>query len=91
VADAGRYIGLAVANLCNLLNPQRVVVGGALGLAGELLLAPLRAEFLRYAVRAAADSVEIVSGELGERAEVMGALALALRSAEPTGLRAGHG
>jgi glucokinase-like ROK family protein len=81
VSDAGRHIGVAVANLCNLLNPGRVVVGGVLGLAGDLLLAPLRDSFLRYAVRAAAESVEIVPGELGERAEVLGALALALSSA----------
>jgi glucokinase-like ROK family protein len=81
VSDAGRHIGVAVANLCNLLNPGRVVVGGVLGLAGELLLAPLRDSFLRYAVRAAAESLEIVPGQLGQRAEVLGALALALSSA----------
>ena len=81
VSDAGRHIGVAVANLCNLLNPGRVVVGGVLGLAGEILLAPLRDSFLRYAVRAAAESVEIVPGQLGQRAEVLGALALALSSA----------
>lgn len=81
ISDAGRHIGVAVANLCNLLNPGRVVVGGALGRAGDLLLAPLRDSFLRYAVRAAAEAVEIVPGQLGERAEVLGALALALSSA----------
>src|SRR5262249_33891580 len=86
ITDAGRHIGVAVANLCNLLNPQRVVVGGVLALAGELLLAPLRDSFLRYAVRAAAESVEIVPGQLGDRAEVLGALALALRSASWQGL-----
>lgn len=81
ISDAGRHIGVAVANLCNLLNPGRVVVGGALGGAGDLLLAPLRDSFLRSAVRAAAEAVEIVPGQLGERAEVLGALALALSSA----------
>ena len=81
VADAGRHLGVAVANLCNLLNPGRVVVGGVLSLTGELLLAPLRDSFLRYAIRPAAESVEIVPGQLGERAEVLGALALALSRA----------
>ena len=42
IADAGTAIGTAVATLCNLFNPHRVVVGGDLGAAGELLLAPLR-------------------------------------------------
>jgi predicted NBD/HSP70 family sugar kinase len=90
ISDAGRHIGVAVANLCNLLNPERVVVGGVLGLAGELLLAPLRDSFLRYAVRAAAESVEIVPGQLGERAEVLGALALALSSASWQGKAPGE-
>ena len=40
IADAGTAIGTAVATLCNLFNPQRVVVGGDLGAAGELLLGP---------------------------------------------------
>ena len=83
IQDAGRHVGVAVANLCNLLNPQRVVVGGQLSLAGDLLLDPMRDSFSRYAVQAAAESVEIVAGQLGERAEVIGALALGMRSFEP--------
>jgi len=83
VGDTGRHIGVAIAHLCNMLNPRRVVVGGVLAGAGDLLLAPLRDSFLRNVVRAAADSVEIVPGQLGERAEVLGALALALRTAGP--------
>jgi predicted NBD/HSP70 family sugar kinase/biotin operon repressor len=83
IQDAGRHVGVAVANLCNLLNPQRVVVGGQLSLAADLLLDPLRDSFRRYAVQAAAESVEIVAGQLGERAEVIGALALGMRRFEP--------
>jgi predicted NBD/HSP70 family sugar kinase len=82
VADAGRHIGTAVANLCNLLNPARVVVGGDLAAAGELLLEPLRESVRRNAISSAADGVEIVAGVLGERAEVMGALALAIGEAD---------
>jgi predicted NBD/HSP70 family sugar kinase len=78
IADAGISIGTAVATLCNLFNPQRVVVGGDLGAAGELLLAPLRESLRRAAIRSAADDVEVVQGRLGERAEVLGAVALVL-------------
>ena len=42
VADAGRHIGRAVANLVNLLNPSRVVVGGEMAACGDVLLDPLR-------------------------------------------------
>jgi predicted NBD/HSP70 family sugar kinase len=82
VADAGRHIGTAVANLCNLLNPARVVVGGDLAAAGDLLLEPLRESMRRNAISSAAEGVEIVAGVLGERAEVMGALALAIGEAD---------
>jgi hypothetical protein len=54
------------------------VVGGDLGHAGELLLEPLRESVRRGAIRSAADDVEVVEGELGERTEVLGAVALVL-------------
>jgi predicted NBD/HSP70 family sugar kinase len=85
IADAGTAIGTAVATLCNLFNPHRVVVGGDLGASGELLLGPLRESLLRGAIRSAAEDVTVVQGELGDRAEVLGAVALVLgRGAEAT-------
>jgi len=81
VADAGREIGVAVAGLCNLINPERVIVGGALGRAGEILLQPLRESIQRHAVLAAAEKVEVVQGSFEDRAELLGALALVLRGA----------
>ena len=85
IADAGTAIGTAVATLCNLFNPHRVVVGGDLGAAGELLLEPLRESLGRGAIRSAAEDVTVVQGELGDRAEVLGAVALVLgRGAEAT-------
>ena len=79
IAEAGATIGRAVATLCNLLNPQRVVVGGDLAAAGELLLAPLAESLRRGAVRSAADDAQVLPGALGDRAEVLGAVALVLR------------
>ncbi|NJQ01075.1 ROK family transcriptional regulator [Streptomyces zingiberis] len=78
VADVGRYIGTGVANLCNLLNPSRVVLGGDLAEAGELVLLPIRESVSRYAIPSAARRLAVVPGALGGRAEVLGALALVL-------------
>jgi predicted NBD/HSP70 family sugar kinase len=78
IADAGRAVGQVVAGLCNLFNPEMVVVGGDLSAAGELLLDPLRASIDRYALPAATEKLEVVAGELGERANLLGALALAI-------------
>jgi predicted NBD/HSP70 family sugar kinase/biotin operon repressor len=83
LADAGRHIGVAVANLCNLVNPERIVVGGSMGHAGELLLEPLKESVRLRAIPSAAEDVEIVPGELGERAELLGAVALVLQEASP--------
>jgi predicted NBD/HSP70 family sugar kinase len=82
IADAGRAVGRVVAGLCNLFNPEMVVVGGDLSTAGELLLGPLRESIDRYALPAATDDLEVVAGELGERANVLGALALAIAQSE---------
>ncbi|MCF3961208.1 ROK family transcriptional regulator [Streptomyces fuscigenes] len=78
VGDVGRHVGSGVANLCNLLNPSRVVLGGDLAEAGELVLAPIRESVSRYAIPSAARQLSVLPGALGGRAEVLGALALVL-------------
>jgi predicted NBD/HSP70 family sugar kinase len=83
LAEAGRHIGVAVANLCNLVNPERIVVGGSMGYAGDLLLDPLRESVKLRAIPSAAEDVEVVLGDLGERAELLGAIALVLHEAGP--------
>ncbi len=76
VNDAGRAVGRVVADFCNLLNPAAVVVGGRLAFAGDPLMNGIRESIDRYALPAAAESVELKAGVLGERAEMLGALAL---------------
>jgi len=78
IGDVGRHIGMGVASLCNLLNPSRIVLGGDLAEAGELVLGPIRESVSRYAIPSAAQRLSVVPGSLGARAEVLGALALVL-------------
>jgi glucokinase-like ROK family protein len=87
IDDAGRHIGSAIADLCNLFNPERIVVGGTLGAAGDVLLDPLRDAVRRRAIPSAAEDVQIVPGVLGERAELLGALALVLYESRNGGAR----
>jgi predicted NBD/HSP70 family sugar kinase len=82
LADAARIVGRAVADLCNTLNPDVVIVGGDLSAAGDVVLGPLREAVRRFAIPAAADAVRIVPSELGDRAELLGALALAGHEAD---------
>jgi predicted NBD/HSP70 family sugar kinase len=81
LGDAGRALGLAVAGACNLLAPERVVVGGDLAAAGDLLLDPLREVLSRSAI-ASLREIPVDAGVLGERAEVLGAVALVLRESK---------
>ena len=82
LADTGRYLGIGISNMITLLTPDRVVIGGGVAAAGELLLGPIRAEVRRRVRTTAADSVEIVTAELGTWA---GAIGAAVHGAEMAG------
>jgi predicted NBD/HSP70 family sugar kinase len=82
VADAGRAIGKAAATLVNVLNPELLIVGGDLSDAGELLLGGVRESLERSALPTAVQAAQVVAGSLGDRAEVLGAIALVLSEAE---------
>ena len=82
IGDAGRALGVAVANLCNILNPECVIVGGDLSAAGDVLLEPLREAVRRNGIPSAVEHLDVVPGILGERAEMLGALALVMHESE---------
>lgn len=84
ITDAGRHLGVALAGLVNLLNPERIAVGGQLARTGDLLLDAMREGVERGAIPSAAASVELVPGALGDDAEVRGAL---LRAAAARSVR----
>jgi predicted NBD/HSP70 family sugar kinase/DNA-binding transcriptional ArsR family regulator len=81
IGDAGRVVGSAAAFVFNLLNPQRLIVGGDLADAGDLLLDGIRASLELAALPATFDPAGVIAGVLGERAQVLGALALAVGKA----------
>jgi predicted NBD/HSP70 family sugar kinase len=83
IADAGRHIGLAAANMYNLLDPELIILGGNLAPAGEILLAPLRESMARRAIHAGEVLPPVVVGALDEHSVVvLGAAAAVLRDAE---------
>jgi predicted NBD/HSP70 family sugar kinase len=84
IHDAGRALGQVVATLLNVLNPELLVVGGDLAGAGDLLLDGVRESVGRAALPEAARRAEVVAGVLGERAQVLGALALVVSEADRT-------
>jgi predicted NBD/HSP70 family sugar kinase len=83
LTDAGTELGIALGSLVNLLNPQRIVLGGDLGRA-ELMIDPLRRGLANTGMPAAVEAVEVVPAALGERAIALGGVALVLKAAEHT-------
>lgn len=75
---AGRYLGIGIANVVNIFDPDMVVVGGGLSGAGDLIMEPAREEFRKRSFPGTARTVEIVLAGLGQDAGVVGAAACAL-------------
>jgi predicted NBD/HSP70 family sugar kinase len=80
IGEAGAMIGMVVAGLGVAVNPQLVVVGGELAETGDLLMRPLREAVRRRVLLNQISPLEVVPASLGSRAEVIGALVLALQS-----------
>lgn len=69
----GEYIGIGLSSVINLLNPEKVIIGGGVAEAGDLLFDPIRRTIKERAMVVAGSSVEIVPAELGNSAGVIGA------------------
>lgn len=69
----GEYVGMGLVSVINLLNPEKVIIGGGVAEAGDLLLEPIRKTVMERAMVVARESVEIVPAELGNSAGVIGA------------------
>ena len=69
----GEYIGIGLTSVINLLNPEKVIIGGGVAESGELLLAPIRKTIKERAMVVAGNAVEIVPAQLGNSAGVIGA------------------
>lgn len=78
LAEAMNYLGIGMANLVNLFNPELIVIGGGLTNIGELLFGPVRRAIDRRAFRAQAQTVQVVQAKLGKDVGVLGAAAVAL-------------
>jgi glucokinase len=77
LAAIGRWLGVGIANLVNMLNPDVVVIGGGVIAAGELLLAPARAVVAERALSPSKEHVRIVPARFGAESGMLGAAALA--------------
>ncbi|HEX3563466.1 MAG TPA: ROK family protein [Solirubrobacterales bacterium] len=77
VAEAGRHLGVALASLANIFDPDVIVIGGGVAAAGELLIGPAREELESRALDPM-NGTPVKLAELGPNAGMIGAAAMAL-------------
>lgn len=78
IAQAMEYLGIGMANLANIFNPDAIVIGGGLTKMGERLFAPVRQAVRRLAFPVVAETVQIVPAALGDDVGVIGAAVVAV-------------
>ncbi len=84
LAEVGTNLGLGVANIVSLLNPEVVVIGGGLAGIGRPLLVPLRKALRQWGQPLAIKQVRILRSRLGDEAGILGAARYALLRLEET-------
>jgi glucokinase len=82
LTQVGRYLGIGIANMVTVIAPDRVVLGGGVAAAVDLLIAPIRDELRRRVKTTSLDEVEIVTAELGIWAGAIGAAVHGAEQAE---------
>jgi len=81
VEEVASYMGIAIANLINLFNPELIVLGGPVGQAAKVLIPPLTKVVHRRAMTYPLSAVEIATSSLGMNAGAIGASVLVLQKA----------
>jgi glucokinase-like ROK family protein len=77
--QAGRVLGMGIANLINVFNPRLIIISGEGVRAGEFLFGPMREAMRRYAFADLAEDTEIIVQEWGDDAWARGAASLVLQ------------
>ena len=76
ITEAAKILGVQIANLIKLFDPEKIIINGTLSRAGRLLLNPIRTEVDKRALYYTHESVPIEISDLGESAIALGAASL---------------
>jgi len=79
ILKAATYLGVGIANLVNIFNPEMIIIGGGMAKMGDLLLNPARQVVRERAFQLSAQAVRIVPAQLGDDAGVLGAAVFAFQ------------
>ena len=81
--EMGRSLGIGIASLINIFNPEMVVIGGRIKDAWDLFIGATREEIRKRAFEYPAERTKIVPSLLGDDAGMVGAAAVALQKSVP--------
>lgn len=70
------YLAMGIGNILNIINPEKIVLGGGVAMAGEILMNPMKEKLKKYALPVTLKNIEIVQGVLGNEAGIKGAVGL---------------
>ena len=73
IDEAAGYLGIGLANLVNIINPQMIIIGGGVSKMGAMLFSPARKSMKEHAFKLPARTVRVVRPRLGMDAGLMGA------------------
>ena len=76
--DTGRFLGIGLASVATLLNPERIIVGGGVAQAGDKLFRPLRQTLAERVLTVPGIDYPVLPATLGPQTGVLGAIAAAL-------------
>ena len=79
IARTGYYVGVGLANLINIFNPELIVIGGGLSNIGDMLLKPAFKVAGEKSYKEAFQAVRFASAGLGRNSGVLGAAAFAVQ------------
>jgi glucokinase len=80
MAETGHWVGIGVANMINILNPEMVIIGGGISQAGPILWEPLMRGVRSYAIHESLQVCRVVPAELGDDAGIMGGVAMIMKA-----------
>lgn len=72
----GEWIGIGLAGVVNLINPEIIIIGGGVSLAGDIIFKPIKEEIIKRALKIPGEFVKVVPAKLGDYAGMVGASAL---------------
>ena len=78
IAQIGNFLGKGLSTLIHLFNPETIILGGHMSRAQQFLLDPVHQTLNKYTIGQIKNATRLVTSTLGEKAAVMGALALVM-------------